>query len=179
ATSTRRTAKPDCANTCAIPLPIVPAPTTPTVFTTIELLSSSRPFDGEREAVAAAHAERGHTACEIAPFECIEQRRQNPAAARSDRVAQGARAAFYIPLGRLEAELLEHGDRLHRERLVELPEVDVLKLPAGLLQQAPHGLDGRHEHEFRRNSAGRLANDTGQRRDAESLRTGRGHHDEG
>jgi hypothetical protein len=39
ATPPRRTAKPACANACAMPLPIVPAPTTPTVLIVIVRLS--------------------------------------------------------------------------------------------------------------------------------------------
>src|SRR5215467_8270393 len=132
---------------------------------------NSWPLDREGQPIATAHAERSHTACELALLECIEKRCQNPAATRPDRMAQGDGAAVDVHPARFDAEFLEHGDRLHRKRLVELPEVDVLKLPAGLRQQAPHGLDGRHEHEFGRNSARGLANDTGQRRNAESLRT--------
>ena len=59
---------------------------------------------------------------------------------------------------------MQHGDRLHRERFVELEQIDVVERPADLLGHAPHGLDRRHQHELRREAAGRLADDARERR---------------
>src|SRR5207302_10195221 len=91
ATSTRRTENPACANDWAMPLPIVPAPTMPMVFTATGLtekprrhdehegtrsfwfLFSSQPLDREGEAVAAAHAERRDAAREVALLERVEK----------------------------------------------------------------------------------------------------------
>ena len=75
-------------------------------------------------------------------------------------------------------ELAEDGDRLHRERLVQLEQVDVGELPADLLGDAAHGFDRRHQHELRREAARRLADDARERRQAERLRAFGRHDDE-
>ena len=46
ATSTSFTENPDCANTCAMPLPIVPAPITPIVLMSIDEKRFSRSHEG-------------------------------------------------------------------------------------------------------------------------------------
>src|SRR5262252_3608649 len=96
-------------------------------------------FDSKGESVAAAHAEGGDTAFQVAVLERVEQRRENPAAARTDRVAERDCAAVDVDPARLEAEFVEHGHRLNGERFVQLPKVDVLQLPADLLRQPPYG----------------------------------------
>src|SRR5207253_4535694 len=119
--------KPAWANTWAMPLPIVPAPITPTVLICGIALSRSHdghegtrggfvqhvlrghrklrvfvmnrrsnPFDRERDAVAAAQAERRDAAREISPLQRVQERRQDAAAARADRVAQCDGAAVHV-----------------------------------------------------------------------------------
>src|SRR5215813_7487214 len=97
------------------------------------LNSRSRALDSEGEAVAAAHAERRDAALQMAIRQRVEERRENPAAARADRVSERDGAAVDVDLRWVEAEFANHGDRLHRERLVQFEEVDVLDLPADLL----------------------------------------------
>src|SRR5207249_2572511 len=105
ATSTRRTLKPAWANTWAMPLPIVPAPITPTVL----IIDKPEPrrhehakkkisgtFDRQRDAVAAAEAERRDTARQVAPLQRVQERRQDAAAARADRVAERDGAAIHV-----------------------------------------------------------------------------------
>src|SRR4030088_238444 len=79
-----------------------------------------RTFDGEGDAVAAAEAERGDAALQASRFQRVEQRRQHAAAARADRVAEPSGAAVDVALGRIDPELVEHGDRLHRISLVQV-----------------------------------------------------------
>ena len=93
-------------------------------------------LDGERDAVAAAEAQRRDAALQVSALQRVEQRRQHAAAARADRVAERDSAAVDVHLRRIDAELVEHGDRLHGERLVQLEEIDVLQIPAGLLRDA-------------------------------------------
>jgi len=67
---------------------------------------------------------------------------------------------------------------LDRERFVQLEEIDSSERPAGLFRDAAHGLDGRHQDEFRRQAAGRLRHDARERRQAERLGAFGSHHDE-
>src|SRR5262249_45983096 len=138
ATSTRRTLKPACAHTCAMPLPIVPAPTIPPVLlihasflyglcgggSGLCALGGSHPFDSDCDAVAATETQRRDAAFQVAVLQRVEQRRQHPAPARSDRVAERNRAAIDVDFRGIDAELVQHGDGLHRERFVQLEEVD-------------------------------------------------------
>src|SRR5215207_5174529 len=72
----------------------------------------------------------------------MEERHEYPRAAGADRVAERDRAAVGVdPLG-VDAQLLDHGERLGRERLVELEEVDVSQLKPGLLERAAHAGTG-------------------------------------
>ena len=56
---------------------------------------------------------------------------------------------------------------LHRERFVDLEEVDVLQIPADLLRDLADGFDRRHHHQLRRQAARRLADDARERREPE------------
>src|SRR5206468_12861798 len=118
--------------------------------------ASSRAFDSEGDAVPAAQAERRDTAFQVAALQRIDQRGEHAAAARSDRVAERDGAAVDVDAVAIDAELVEHRHRLDREGFVELEEVDVLQIPAGFFGDAAHGFDGCHEHELRRQTAGRL-----------------------
>src|ERR1700730_10141622 len=86
-TSTRRTENPCCANTWALPLPIVPAPITPTALiidlavyqprTTRKRKTVLRlkPFHSQGDAVAAAETERRDAALQVSVLQRVEQRR--------------------------------------------------------------------------------------------------------
>ncbi len=63
---------------------------------------------------------------------------------------------FTLTRAGIDAELAHDGDRLHRERLVDLEEVDVLQRPADLRRDLAHGFDRRHQHHLRREAARRL-----------------------
>ena len=67
-----------------------------------------------------------------AALQRVQQRRQHARAARADRVAERDGAAVDVHPCRIDAELVDHRDRLHRERFVDLEEVDVGQLPADL-----------------------------------------------
>jgi hypothetical protein len=56
----------------------------------------------------------------------------------ADRVAEGDTAAVGIGPVRQQAELLHDGERLGRERLVDLEQVDVVQLEVSSLEYSPH-----------------------------------------
>jgi hypothetical protein len=128
-------------------------------------------------AVATPEAERGNPTLQLPLFERVQQRRQNSCTARSNRVTQRDRAAVHIHFLWIDPELLENGHRLHRERFVQLEEVDIRELPSDLLRHTPHGFNGCHQHVLRGETARRLADDPRQRLYAELLGArGRHHH---
>src|SRR6478735_1430483 len=69
------------------------------------------------------------------------ERAQDPPAGRAERMADGDRAAEHVDLLRVESRPRTHaGERLRRERLVELEEVDVAPADARALERAVGGL---------------------------------------
>src|SRR6185437_13993416 len=81
------------------------------------------PKCGDALADADAHGRRalGGTAA----AHLVQQRRDDPRARAAERVADGDRAAVHVDLLRVKLELVDAGDRLGRERLVEFDEVEV------------------------------------------------------
>src|SRR3954467_11257883 len=94
----------------------------------------SAALDAHRDAHAAADAERGETLLGIAPLHLVEERDQHARAGRADRMADRDRAAVDVDPGRIPAEILVDGASLRRESLIRLDEVEILDLPAGLLE---------------------------------------------
>src|SRR6476661_6940680 len=107
-----------------MPLPMVPAPTTPIVLMFVISLIAGRNWgsdhlDGESNAVAAAETERGNAALQSAVLESVEQRREHASAAGTDGVTERHGATVDVHPCLVESELLDNGDSLHRERLVQ------------------------------------------------------------
>src|SRR6478609_6446158 len=128
--STSTTSMPDCAATCAMPPPIWPAPMTPIFCTCILSL------DHHGDRLAAADAQRRHAALLALALQRIQQRRQDARARGADGMPERDRAAQHVdPLG-IEIEQLIVGDGDHRERLVNLVEIDVADAEPGLLERA-------------------------------------------
>ena len=65
----------------------------------------------------------------------IQQRGQHARAGRADRMADRDRAAVDVDLAGVPAEVLVDRAGLRGERLVGLDQIEVLGLPAGLLQR--------------------------------------------
>src|SRR4029078_4046348 len=84
------------------------------------------PLERRRDGAAAAQAERRQAVAALTPVQLVEQRLHDPRAARPDRMAQGDRAAVDVRLVPVEAQLAAIGERLGRERLVDLDEVERL-----------------------------------------------------
>ena len=87
-------------------------------------------------------------------------------------------AAVNVHLLRIDPELLQHCHRLDRKGFVQFEELDVLQVPADLVQEALHGVHWRHQNQLRWQTACRLTDDPHERGDAETLGSIGGHHDE-
>src|SRR5687768_12082006 len=93
-TSRRSTCRPAVAHTCAMPAPMVPAPTT-----AISPLTSRAPLDRldrERDGLAAAEAERYDPAALAARGQRVEERDEEARAGGADRMAERDRAAVHV-----------------------------------------------------------------------------------
>jgi len=93
-------------------------------------------------------------------------------------MAERDRAAVHVDSGRLDPQLAQHRDHLHRKRFVDLEEIHVLQVPAGFLRDLAHRFDRRHQHQLRRQAAGGLADDSCEGRQAERAGLLRRHHDQ-
>src|SRR6202158_725586 len=86
--------------------------------------------------VAAAEAEGGDAALEVAALQFVQQSHQDARAAGADGMAEGDRAAVHVYLFGIELELARDRDGRYGERFVELDQVHILvALPAGHRQQ--------------------------------------------
>src|SRR3954470_7220790 len=96
---------------------------------------SSEDLEQAGGAHAAADAHRDDAVLGAAPLALEQDVAGHPGAGHPIRVADRDRAARDIQLVVGDAELVATVDRLARERLVELPEVDLVHLDPGLLEQ--------------------------------------------
>ena len=74
----------------------------------------------------------------LAAAHLVQQRGDDPRAGAAERVADRDRAAVHVDLLRVELELVDAGDRLGGERLVELDQLQVLDPPANPGERAVH-----------------------------------------
>src|SRR5687768_5756345 len=105
-------------------------------------------FDGQRDGVAAAEAERGQPAARVPALHLVEHRGQQARARLPDGVAERDRPAVDVHLPGVEPQLADDGDGLHREGFVQLDQVNLAQRPARLAQDLPDGLDRRHHHQL-------------------------------
>src|SRR5512133_2094649 len=117
----------------------------------------------ERHGLPAADAERGEAALLAEILHRVEQRHEDPRPGGADRVTERDGAAPHVHVLPVEAQELVVRERHHRERLVDLPEVDVLR---GQAELAEHELDRvrRGDRELDRRARGAApARDPGER----------------
>ena len=88
-------------------------------------------------------ADRRAADAAAAPAQLVDERAEDPRAGRADRVAERDRAAVDVDLVLVDAEHPDRVDRDRRERLVDLPEVDVVGRQAGLLERLLRRRGGR------------------------------------
>src|SRR5262249_22998266 len=132
------------------------------------------------DALSAADAQRRDPEASIARRHGVEQSDEDTGTARADRMSERYGTTVHVDpvLGQLQLAL--DTERLRGERLVQLPEVDLLLAQTGPLERLLRRRPGAHAHD-RRVDAGRgVAADRRQRRQAELLRLAVGHdHDRG
>src|SRR5487761_2342599 len=92
-------------------------------------------FDTECNAHATPDAQRGDALPGIAALHFVQQRHQNAAAGRTNRVTDRDRTAVDVDLARVPAHLVVDGAGLRGEGFVDLEQVEVLRLPAGARQR--------------------------------------------
>jgi hypothetical protein len=119
-------------------------------------------FHRDRGRFAAADAERGDAAFQIMRFERVQQRDDQAGAGGADGMAERAGAAIDVEFlaGNSEIALCRH--RHHRERLVDLEQVDIADAPADLVEQLADRRDRRGGEPLRFLAVGGVALDLGQ-----------------
>src|SRR5450759_2700319 len=75
--------------------------------------------------LTTADAERGEAAPGVAAAHLVQKGDEDPAAAGSDRMPKRDRPAMGVDPFGVDVQLPEHGERLRRERLIELEQIDV------------------------------------------------------
>src|SRR4051812_40797256 len=86
-------------------------------------------------ALAAARADRRHAEAAAPAAQLVDDRAEDACARGADRMAEGDRAAVDIDAVLLDAQLPDRLQRHGGEGLVDLPQVDVARLQAGLVQR--------------------------------------------
>ena len=126
-TSMRSVSKPRIANICAIPVPIVPPPMTATLLSEGVLPATSAIYIASTASATALPPPRQSVASPAtspAVLHRVEERGEHARAARADRMPERDRAAVHVHARPVPAELLAVGERLRRERLVRLDQVE-------------------------------------------------------
>src|SRR4051812_43649366 len=95
---------------------------------------SSDELDDGGDAHAAADAERGQAALELTTLELVDQRAEDHRAGRTERVAHRDGTAVDVGDLRGDAEVAHEAHRHGSKGLVDLEQVDVVDLEAGLGQ---------------------------------------------
>ena len=99
---------------------------------------SSKRLEDARRAHAGADAHGHHAVLRLVPAHAVHDGRGADRAGGAERVAERDRAAQRVDLGRVEAEVADHRQRLRGEGLVELDPVEVV-LASGRPARAPRG----------------------------------------
>ncbi len=89
-----------------------------------------RPLPQAGDALADPDAHGGGRLPAAAPLQLVQQRGGDPGARAAERVADRDRAAVDVDQVRVALELVDHGDRLGRERLVDLEQGQLVDVPA-------------------------------------------------
>src|SRR3989442_8094173 len=133
-----------------MPLPIVPAPMTPTVRTCITAPPS--PLHRQSYCIAATQAQcRNPTLC-VASIHLVEKRDQDAGAAGADRMSESNRAAVHIYFLGIELELLHHCECLDGEGFIQLDQIDIGEIPSDFGDQLTNCFNGRHHYQRRFNA---------------------------
>ena len=88
-------------------------------------------LENARRAHAGADAHGHHAVLQVAAAQGVDHRGRADRAGGAERVAQRDRAAHRVDLGRIEAEVLDHRQRLRGEGFVQFEPVDLVLGDAG------------------------------------------------
>ena len=86
----------------------------------------------------------------LAALHFLQQRGGELGARAAQRMPQRDGAAVHVHLGQVEAQHLDHGQRLRRERLVQLDQVDLVQRQSRQLQRLGDGVHRPHPHLLRK-----------------------------
>ncbi len=132
-------------------------------------------FPEHRDALAHADAHAGGRPACVAAAQLVQQRAADPRAGAAERVPDRDRAAIDVdPVG-IELQLVDDRDGLRGERLVQLGQLDLVKLPACPVNRPAHRGHRADAHVVGVHPGRRGADVPGQRRRASSLRGSLGH----
>ena len=95
-----------------------------------KLSSNALDDDGWRHAAGGAH--RHQAALEIAPLQLVEYSADQDRASRTDRMAEGDRAAIDVDLRAVKLEIPDELFRDDRKSLVDLEQVDIVEVRPAL-----------------------------------------------
>src|SRR2546425_11183749 len=128
-------------------------------------------FHCQRDGVAAAEAESGDAALEIAASELVEQRDENARAGSADGMTDGDGAAVHVDFFGIELQLARDGDGGDGEGFVELEEVNFMRarratdvfiaIPDGFLEEFIDGVHGGHHDPLGLDAGDGLGDDAG------------------
>src|SRR5258706_4350865 len=108
--------------------------------------NSAIDFKQAGAALAAADAHRHHAPFRLAPAALLEDVAGQPRAGHAEGMTDRDPAAIDGVLVVIDAELIARIEALAGERLVELPDVDIIHLQTLALQQLRHGVDRADAH---------------------------------
>src|SRR5262249_17018987 len=120
-------------------------------------------FHAHRDAHATADAERGEALLGITPLHLVQQRHHHAPARRADRMADRDRATVDVALRSVRAEILVDRAGLRREGLIGLDQIEILDLPARLLERCTRRRDWTSAHDRRVDAGMRPGDDPRQR----------------
>ena len=103
---------------------------------------------------------------------------QDARAGAADRVAERNGAAVHVQALRRDGQVLQHGEDLRRERLVQLDQIEVLDLQRRSLAELPHRRHRADPHDARIHARRRPSHDACDRLHAERARVGFAREDE-
>src|SRR5215510_168940 len=111
---------------------------------TVELVDS---LNDRSDPLAHANTHGRQATRAVAPFHLMNQTRHDARAAASEGMSQRDRSAIDVDFGRIHAQLLDARERLRREGLVELDEVDVVNRQTGAFERFGRRRNRSNTHE--------------------------------
>src|SRR5262245_8895760 len=126
---------------------------------TVELVDSLN--DGS-DPLAHANTHGRQATRAVAPLHLMNQTRHDARAAASERMPQRDRPAINVDFARIHVQLLDARERLRREGLVQLDQVDVVNRQTGAFERFGRRRNRSNAHERRMDARNRGTNDAGQ-----------------